>query len=148
MRGLGDSTQHELKVLGEQGVHTGGLARLAAGVANSSPLEVHPVAAGRLPVGPGAVPVACAEEITCLLRRASRTRRLCDTHADNPILQSRGLKIWRRQRYTGPVESALESAWTHTEHILHHESNQRPPPEPRHSQVHVRLRHFVGRVLI
>ena len=36
MRGLGDSTQHELKVLGEQGVHTGGLARLAAGVANFS----------------------------------------------------------------------------------------------------------------
>ena len=83
MRGLGDSTQHELKVLGEQGVHTGGLARLAAGVANSSPLEVHPVAAGRLPVGPGAVPVACAEEITCLPRRASRTRRLCDTHECN-----------------------------------------------------------------
>ena len=82
MRGLGDSTQHELKVLGEQGVHTGGLARLAAGVANSSPLEVHPVAAGRLPVGPGAVPVACAEEITCLPRRASGTRRLCDTHAE------------------------------------------------------------------
>ena len=82
MRGLGDSTQHELKVLGEQGVHTGGLARLAAGVANSSPLEVHPVAAGCLPVGPGAVPVACAEEITCLPRRASRTRRLCDTHAE------------------------------------------------------------------
>ena len=79
MRGLGDSTQHELKVLGEQVVHTGGLARLAAGVANSSPLEVHPVAAGRLPVGPGAVPVACAEEITCLPRRASRPRRLCDT---------------------------------------------------------------------
>ena len=76
MRVLGDSTQHELKVLGEQVVHTGGLARLAAGVANSSPLEVHPVAAGRLPVGPGAVPVACAEEITCLPRRASRTRRL------------------------------------------------------------------------
>ena len=40
MRGLGDSTQHELKVLGEQVVHTGGLARLAAGVANSSPLQV------------------------------------------------------------------------------------------------------------
>ena len=29
MRGLGDSTQHELKVLGEQGVHTGGLGCLA-----------------------------------------------------------------------------------------------------------------------
>ena len=36
MRGLGDSTQHELKVLGEQVVHTGGLARLAAGVAKGS----------------------------------------------------------------------------------------------------------------
>ena len=115
MRGLGDSTQHELKVLGEQLVHLGGLARLAAGVANSSSLEVHPVAAGRLPVGPGAVPVACAEEITCLPRRASSATALCllarptqdeenvrrarsgdvEDHAYYiPILQWRGLKIW------------------------------------------------------
>ena len=36
------------------------------------------------------------------------------------------------KRHTGPVES-----WTHTEHILHHESNQRPPPEPRESQIDV-----------
>ena len=67
--------------------------------------------------------------------RRARSRDVEDHAYYNPILQSRGLKIWRRQRYTGPVKSA----WTHTEHILHHEANQRPPPEPRESQIDVRF---------
>ena len=61
-----------------------------------------------------------------------------------PILQSRRLKIWRRQRYTGPVKSA----WTHTEHILHHEANQRPPPEPRESQIDVLSCHLLRFIFI
>ena len=52
MRGLGDSTQHELKVLGEQVVHTGRLARLAAIIAKDKPkhadFDAYELSSGRL----------------------------------------------------------------------------------------------------
>ena len=52
-------------------------------------------------------------------------------------------KIWRRQKTHRP-----DAPWTHTEHILHHESNQRPPPEPRESQIDVLSCHLLRFIFI